>query len=102
MAAPALSDLEGQGLHVRTDGVRLFVGPRGRVTVEVIELVRANRAWLLSLALARMVVQARLDDWIDPKPDVCAICDSPAVGYSEQIQKACAAHLGRGQRWWPE
>jgi hypothetical protein len=99
MAALLLSDLEDQGLRVRTDGMRLLIGPREKLTVEMIELVRANREWLLSLAFARATVQARPDDWSDPEPDVCAMCGAPALGYSRAVAKACEAHLNGGQRW---
>ncbi len=99
MVAVTLADLEGQGLRVRTDGTRLLVGPRERVTAEVIELIQANREWLLSLALGRAIVRARPDDWVDPEPDICVNCGAPAVGYTRMSEKACAAHLGEGARW---
>src|SRR5438067_10807422 len=99
MAAPALSDLEDQGLRVRTDGTRLLVGPKQKLTVEVIALVKANREWLLSLALGRAIVRARPNDWTDPEPDVCHECGGLAVGYSSAAFKACESHLVGGLRW---
>jgi hypothetical protein len=99
MVALALADLENRGLHVRVDGTRLLIGPKQKLTAEVIELVKVNREWLLSLALGRTVVQARPDDWKDDEPDVCATCGRMAVGYSLAIAKACEEHLAGGARW---
>jgi hypothetical protein len=99
VVALALSDLEDHGLRISTDGMRLLVGPRQKLTPEVIELVQANREWLLSLALGRAVVRARPNDWTDPEPDVCHDCGGPAVGYSPVAFKACEAHLAGGTPW---
>jgi hypothetical protein len=95
----ALTDLEDQGLHVRMDGTRLLVGPREKLTVEIIEFVKVNREWLLSLAFGRAIIQARSDNWIDPVPDICGKCGAPAIGYSAAVKKACAEHLAGGCHW---
>jgi hypothetical protein len=99
MVALALSDLEDQGLHVGTDGTRLLVGPRQKLTADVIELVKVNRSWLLALALGRVIVRARPNSWMDPQPDICSTCETAAIGYSPSIAKACSEHLNGGQRW---
>src|SRR5438874_12992344 len=99
MVALALSDLEGQGLRVGTDGTRLLVGPKQKLTPEVIGLVQANREWLLSLALGRAIVRARPNGWTDPEPDACHDCGAPAVGYLPSAFKACETHLAGGLRW---
>jgi hypothetical protein len=96
---PTLADIENRGLRVGTDGTNLVVGPRPKLTPEVIELIKANRERLLSLALGRDIVQNRPNDWKDPEPDVCHDCGVPAVGYSPIAWKVCDAHLNGGLRW---